>query len=204
MVTSCHNCVDGLGDLIKHYKLDCEVKQLVDLVAEALVLDELEKAEPVAAPEKAVAPAPPPAEAKEPRPEPAAALRGRRILVVDDEEDVRVFLSTVLEDAGAEVLLARDGDEGLAVMAKEKPDLVTLDLSMPGRDGVETFAEMRRHPEVKEIPVCVVTGHPEFRKVIYDRAVPPPEGYMDKPVDEEELVSNLKRILDLRERKTRE
>jgi CheY-like chemotaxis protein len=107
----------------------------------------------------------------------------------------------VLEDAGAETLEATGGDEAIALMVKEKPDLVTLDLSMPGKDGVETFAEMRKHPEVKEIPVCVVTGHPEFRKVIYDRAVPPPEGYMDKPVDEEELVSNLKRILDLRERK---
>ncbi len=200
VVTSCHNCVDGLGDLIKHYKLDCEVKQLVDLVAKALVLDELEKPE-VVAPKEGPAPAPPPVEAGEPKPEPLAALGGRRILVVDDEEDVRVFLTTVLEDAGAETLEATDGDEAIALMVKEKPDLVTLDLSMPGKDGVETFAEMRRHPEVKEIPVCVVTGHPEFRKVIYDRAVPPPEGYMDKPVDEEELVSNLKRILDLRERK---
>jgi CheY-like chemotaxis protein len=133
-----------------------------------------------------------------------AALARRRILVVDDEEDVRIFLSTVLEDAGAEVLQATDGDEAIAVMVKEQPDLVTLDLSMPGKDGVETFADMRKHPGVKEIPVCVVTGHPEFRKVIYDRAVPPPEGYMDKPVDEEELVSNLKRILDLRGKKPRE
>lgn len=204
VVTSCHNCVDGLGDLIKHYKLDCEVKQLVDLVAEALVLDELEKPEAAAVPTEVEAPVPAPVAVAEPKPEPEAALAGRRILVVDDEEDIRTFLSTVLEDAGAEVLLATDGDEGLAVMAKEKPDLVTLDLSMPGRDGVETFAEMRKHPEVKEIPVCVVTGHPEFRKVIYDRAVPPPEGYMDKPVDEEELVSNLKRILDLREKKSQE
>jgi Fe-S oxidoreductase/ActR/RegA family two-component response regulator len=190
VVTSCHNCVDGLGDLIKHYKLDCEVKQLVDLVADALVLEELEK------PEKPVEEVIEVVAAK-----PAAALLGRRILVVDDEEDIRVFLSTVLEDAGAEVLQATDGGEALAVMAREKPDLVTLDLSMPGKDGVETFGEMRRHPDTKEIPVCIVTGHPEFRKLIYDRPVPPPEGYMDKPVDEEELVSNLRRILELREKK---
>jgi Fe-S oxidoreductase/CheY-like chemotaxis protein len=192
VVTSCHNCVDGLGDLIKHYKLDCEVKQLVDLVADALVLAELEK------PEK---PAELPVEVRAPKPEAAEPLAGRRILVVDDEDDVQVFLSTVLEDAGAEVLQARDGDEAIAIMVKERPSLVTLDLSMPGKDGIETFAEMRRHPEVKETPVCIVTGHPEFRKLIYDRAVPPPDGYMDKPVDEEELVSNLKRILELRDKK---
>jgi Fe-S oxidoreductase/ActR/RegA family two-component response regulator len=192
VVTSCHNCVDGLSDLIKHYKLDCKVRQLVDLVAEALVLPELEKPERPAEEPVAVAAA---------KPEPLAALTGRRILVVDDETDVRVFLSAVLEDAGAEVLQATDGDEALAIMVRERPDLVTLDLSMPGKDGIETFSEMRRRAEVKQIPVCIVTGHPEFRKLIYDRAVPPPEGYMDKPVDEEELVSNLKRILDLRQGK---
>ena len=104
----------------------------------------------------------------------------------------------------AETLLAKDGDEGLTVMAKEKPDLVTLDLSMPGRDGVETFGEMRQRAETKEIPVCVVTGHPEFREVIYSRAVPPPEGYMDKPIDPERLVSTIRRILDLSRRRSRE
>jgi twitching motility two-component system response regulator PilH len=196
VVTSCHNCVDGLGDLIKHYKLDCEVKQLVDLVAEALVLEEVEMPEkPAEVPVEVAVPA------VEPVVEPAAALAGRRILIVDDEPDVRVFLSTVLEDAGAEVLEATDGDEALAIMAREKPDIVTLDLSMPGKDGVETFGEMRRHPDVKEIPVCIVTGHPEFRTLIYDRPVPPPEGYMDKPVNEEDLVSNLRRILELRDKK---
>jgi len=189
VVTSCHNCVDGLGDLIKHYGLDCQVKQLVDLVAEALVLDELE------APEKHV-------EAVVPAEKPvAAALEGRRLLVVDDEEDVRVFLTTVLQDAGAEVFEAADGDEALSVAMREKPDLITLDLSMPGKDGVEAFGELRRSADIGEIPVCIVTGHPEFRKLIYDRPVPPPEGYMDKPVNEEELVSNIRRILDLREKK---
>jgi Fe-S oxidoreductase/ActR/RegA family two-component response regulator len=185
VVTSCHNCVDGLSDIIKHYGLDCEVKQLVDLVAEALVLEELEKPEA-------------------PTPEPAAPLAGRRILVVDDEEDVRVFLTTVLEDAGAEVLEAASGDEALTVAAAEKPDLVTLDLSMPGKDGVETFVEMRQHTAIKEIPVCIVTGHPEFRTLIYDRPVPPPEGYMDKPIDEENLVSSIRRVLELRDRKAQE
>ena len=188
VVTSCHNCVDGLSDIIKHYGLDCEVKQLVDLVAEALVLEELEKPEA-------------PAAVAAPTPEPAAPLAGRRILVVDDEEDVRLFLTTVLEDAGAVVLEAVSGDEALTVAAREKPDLVTLDLSMPGKDGIETFVEMRQHAAIKEIPVCIVTGHPEFRALIYDRPVPPPEGYMDKPIDEKNLVSNIRRVLELREKK---
>jgi Fe-S oxidoreductase/CheY-like chemotaxis protein len=223
VITSCHNCVDGLNDLIKHYELDCKVGQLVDLVADALVLEEPAVEEepvevaaratvevPVAvsagAPEAPTAGAPVEAPAAavavaEEEEMPAVPLQGRRILVVDDEEDVRIFLTTVLEDAGAEVLTASDGDEAIAVANREKPDLITLDLSMPGKDGVEAFCELRRTSGLEELPVCIVTGHPEFRKLIYDRPVPPPEGYMDKPVDEEKLISNIRRILELRERR---
>ncbi len=189
VVTSCHNCVDGLNDLIKHYELDCEVKQLVNLVANALVLDEVEKpGEEAHVPEEITV-------------EPVAEtepLAGRKILVVDDEEDVRTFLITVFEDAGAEVISAADGDEALAMAREHQPDLISLDLSMPGKDGVETFVELRSAPETEEIPVCVVTGHPEFRQVIYDRPVPPPEGYLGKPVDEDKLVAYASHILDHR------
>ena len=191
VVTSCHNCVDGLNDLIKHYDLGCEVKQLVNLVANALVLDDekkpVEEAKPgdIAVTEVA---------AKEP-------LAGRKILVVDDEEDVRLFLTTVFEDAGAEVITATDGDEALAMAREHQPDLISLDLSMPGKDGVEAFVELRKTPETQEIPVCVVTGHPEFRQVIYDRPVTPPEGYLGKPVDEDKLVAYAHHIIEHREEK---
>ena len=191
VVTSCHNCVDGLNDLIKHYKLDCEVKQLVNLVANALVIEKLEKpAEEEQVPEITI----------EKRGE-AEPLSGRRILVVDDEEDVRTFLITVFEDAGAEVLSASSGDEAIAMAREHQPDLISLDLSMPGKDGVETFVELRRTAETEEIPVCVVTGHPEFRQVIYDRPVPSPEGYLGKPVDENKLVAYVHHILEQREAK---
>jgi Fe-S oxidoreductase/CheY-like chemotaxis protein len=181
VVTSCHNCVDGLNDLIKHYKLDCEVKQLVDLVANALVLDEAAAAPDVETTASAAAVLP---------------LAGRRVLVVDDEEDVRTFLATVFEDAGADVLQAEDGDEALRIALADKPDIITLDLSMPGKDGIQTFVELRSTEATENIPVCIVTGHPEFRKVIYDRAVPPPEGYLAKPVDEDKLVSYMSHILE--------
>jgi CheY-like chemotaxis protein len=191
VVTSCHNCVDGLNDLIKHYKLDCEVKQLVDLVANALVLDDAEKPlEEAKLGEIMVEKI----EASEP-------LAGRRILVVDDEEDVRTFLMTVFEDAGAEVISASSGDEGIAMAVEHQPDLISLDLSMPGKDGVETFVELRKTRGTEEIPVCVVTGHPEFRQVIYGRSVPPPEGYLGKPVDEDKLVAYAHHIIEHRKEK---
>ena len=120
---------------------------------------------------------------------------------MDDEADVRSFLVMVFEDAGAEVIAASDGDEAITMAREHQPDLISLDLSMPGKDGVETFVELRRTPETEEIPVCVVTGHPEFRKVIYDRPVPPPEGYLGKPVDEDKLVAYVHHILEQRETK---
>ncbi len=197
VVTSCHNCVDGLSDVIKHYKLDCRVEQLVDLVANALVLDEVERAEAEAAAERVVA------EIEAAAPAAAAALAGRKVLVVDDEEDVRTFLTTVFEDAGATVVTAADGDQALAIAKEEQPDLISLDLSMPHKDGVETFYELRKTVETADIPICIVTGHPEFREVVYERPVPPPEGYLEKPVDGDKLIAYAAHIVGVHEDKRR-
>ena len=187
VVTSCHNCVDGLTDLIRHYKLDMKVTQLVNLVADAIVLPEKKVVVPV----EEVVP--------ELVPEPSMdnVLAGRKILVVDDEPDIRTFFATVLEDNGAVVVEAADGDEAIELLQKEKPDLVTLDLNMPGKDGGIVFETMRNNPELAGIPVCIITGRPELRRLIYDRPVPPPEGYLDKPVDEDTLILNVRKILEL-------
>jgi CheY-like chemotaxis protein len=175
VVTSCHNCVDGLTDLIRHYKLDMKVTQLVNLVSDALVIEK---------------------RAEVPVTMIAAVLAGRRILVVDDEPDVRTFLTALLEDNGATVFAAADGNECMALARKEKPDLITLDLSMPGMDGGKVFDAIRRDPALAKVPVCIITGKPELRKLIYERDVPPPEGYIDKPISEETLLANIHRILD--------
>ncbi len=185
VVTSCHNCVDGLTDLIRHYKLGMGVTQLVNLVANAIVVPvsvavpeaiEEEKAEAVAA---------------------AHRLEGYKILVVDDEPDILVFYSSLLEDNGAKVIKASDGDTALEIARSEKPDLITLDLSMPGTDGGKVFEVLRKDPELSNIRVCVITGKPELRRLIYDRPVRPPEGFLDKPVDDETLLLNVRKILEI-------
>jgi Fe-S oxidoreductase len=182
VVTSCHNCVDGLSDLIRHYKLDMEVTQLVNLVADALVVEKRVEA---------------PVEAE--KPAAAAPLQGKTILIVDDEPDIRTFLATVFEDGGATVIEADDGEKGLALARESKPDLMTLDISMPGKDGGEVFVALRKDPEIRDVKVCVITGKPELRKLIYEKPVVPPEGYLDKPVSEEVLMLNVRKILELGE-----
>lgn len=173
-VTSCHNCVDGLNDVIRHYELDMKVTQLVNLVANALVIEEKVAAEGEDLP-----------------------LAGRRILVADDEPDQLDFISMVLEDNGAEIFKAMTGDEVLEMARKEKPDVLTLDLHMPGRDVGEVFELIRKDPELEDLKICIITGRPELRKLIYERSVRPPEGYIDKPVDEKRLLLNIRKVLEV-------
>jgi len=130
-------------------------------------------------------------------------LSSFKILIVDDEPDIRDYIRMVLEDNGATVIEACDGDEALDVARSEKPDLITLDIQMPNKNGSQAYEEMRKDPELLHIPVCIITGHPELRRLIYQRVVPPPDGYMDKPVDDQRLVMNLKKLLALSSRKNK-
>ena len=182
VVTSCHNCVDGLTDVIRHYKLGMKVTQLVNLTANALVIPER-----VVVPVEVLIPAV------------SLPLQGFKILVVDDEPDILTFLAAVLEDQGATVIQAADGEQALALTIQEKPDLVTLDLSMPGKNGGYVFEEIRNNPEIASTKVCIITGKPELRRLIYERPVAPPDGYLDKPVNEETLLKNIRMILELRQ-----
>ena len=177
VVTSCHNCVDGLTDVIRHYGLGMEVKQLVNLVSTALILPE--KIELVE------------------KPRVLHTLKGFRILIIDDEPDTLTYLSTLLEDNEAATLQASDGLKGIEIARKERPDLITLDLSMPHLDGGEVFARLREDPDTQNIPICIVTGKPELRRLIYDKPHRPPEGYVDKPVSEDTLLKNVRKILEL-------
>jgi Fe-S oxidoreductase/CheY-like chemotaxis protein len=180
VVTTCHNCVDALTDLIRHYKSGLKVAQLVNLVSNAIIIPEK-----VVIPEIFVKPAE------------VLSLQGYKILVVDDEPDVLTYISTVLEDQGAAVVQALDAEQALELALREKPDLITLDLSMPGRNGGYVFEEIRKNPELSASRVCIITGKPELRRLIYDRPVRPPEGYLDKPINEETLLTNIRKILEV-------
>jgi Fe-S oxidoreductase len=181
VITSCHNCVDGLTDLIRHYKLDMKVTQLVNLVSNALVVEE-----------KMAVPA-----VEIPIAVEDGEFKGRKILVTDDEPDFITYISTILEDNGATVIKAYDGEQAIELARKEKPDLMTLDISMPGKSGVEVFDDFRNDSDLHSIPICIITGKPELRKLIYERPENPPEGYIDKPITEEDLILNIRKIFEV-------
>jgi CheY-like chemotaxis protein len=81
-----------------------------------------------------------------------------RILVVDDEESVRYLLQLILEVAGHEVLLAADGDEGIEVARRNRPDVIVLDVMMPRMDGATAFGELKADVQTKGIPILVLTA----------------------------------------------
>jgi len=96
-----------------------------------------------------------------------------------------MFLATVFEDHGATVFRAGNGDETLELVRSRKPDLLTLDLAMPGRNVGEVFEMLRKDPELEDLKICIITGRPELRGLIYQSTFRRPEGYLTKPVSED-------------------
>jgi len=120
----------------------------------------------------------------------------KKILIVDDEEDIRTYLSTLLGDQGFETLLAKDGEEAWKQVEANSPDLITLDISMPEKSGIKFYREMKADDRWKKIPIIIVTGVSEdMRKFLSSRhQVPAPEGYLSKPVNREEILTLIQKL----------
>lgn len=113
----------------------------------------------------------------------------KRIMVIEDDECLRDLYQEVLEDEGYEVLAARDGMEGLRMMEHSKPDLLLLDVGLPGMDGLEVLARLDPY---KEVRVIVLTSNPEYRTNPLCRAA---DGFVYKSVDLKELKQKVRRVL---------
>ncbi|MHC4862147.1 MAG: response regulator [Planctomycetota bacterium] len=126
----------------------------------------------------------------------------KRILVVDDEEDILTYLSAMLSDAGYEVTAARNGREAIEAVRADRPDLVSLDISMPEESGIRFYRNVKEDEGLRSIPVVVVTGivnpwasksgEGSLEKFLSSRRqVPPPEGFFEKPVDRERYLAKV-------------
>lgn len=121
----------------------------------------------------------------------------KRILVVDDEEDTRIYFRNLLEDNGFEAEEAVDGTDGMMKIKEFKPNLVTLDMSMPEKSGVKLYRDLRESAEFAKLPVIIVTGISDtFKDFISSRKqVPPPEGYISKPIDPEQFIQMVSKLV---------
>ncbi|MEW6443812.1 MAG: response regulator [bacterium] len=133
-----------------------------------------------------------------------AEKNGKTVLVVDDEPDVRLFLRTVLEDAGFDVMLAANGKEALERVTEKKPDVISLDLVMPKMSGLKFYKYIQKNPDRADIPVVVITAHArdEFGKgdLAKIEAVRPQAGRMrvlEKPVQPEAYANAIREAAGL-------
>lgn len=122
----------------------------------------------------------------------------KKILIVDDEQDVRTYLASLFEDAGYETAEAGNGREAIAQARAFQPDLITLDMTMPEESGVKAYRELKeRNPELAHIPVIVITaiGEEMGRFLGTRKQVPKPEGFMAKPIDQAKLLAMAESLL---------
>ena len=146
----------------------------------------------------------------------------KRVLVVDDDENTRRFLSVALKANGYEAVTAEDGDDGYNKVQESKPDLILLDVMMPKKTGFVLFKQLRRKEEFKDIPVIMLTAVAEvleedetqaegetferpfdslrdsLRKAIAkmrDEGLVKPEVFIDKPIDPEQLIDEVRNLI---------
>ena len=118
-----------------------------------------------------------------------------RILIVDDSPTEMYKLTGMLEKHGHEVLKAENGADGVALARLEKPDLVLMDIVMPGLNGFQATRQLTKDPETGNIPVIVVTTKDQETDMVWAQRQGA-KGYLTKPVDEEQLILKVKQILE--------
>ena len=120
-----------------------------------------------------------------------------RILVVDDEADIVDLTMLILEQQGYSVISASNGDDAIEKAASEKPDLILLDLLMPGKDGLEVCRILKRNENTSRIPIIVSSTFSELghqRKALEAGAV----AYLGKPFNFEVMSAEIENALGLK------
>ena len=118
----------------------------------------------------------------------------RRILVVEDQEDNRRILRDLLTSAGYEIIQAENGEEALAAAARERPDLILMDIQLPVLDGYEATRRIKADPDLKNIPVIVVTSYALSGDDGKAHAAGC-DAYVTKPYSPRQLLAKIKEFL---------
>jgi len=120
----------------------------------------------------------------------------KRILIIDDEKDVLLYLKTLFEKNGYETATARNGQDGYEKAGTFKPDLITLDILMPKQSGTRLFCDLRKDEAFKNIPVIVLTGVSRSQEA-YTEQMPAdclPDAFVEKPIVPDQLLAIVERL----------
>ena len=123
-------------------------------------------------------------------------MNKKTVLIVEDELDMRIFISTLLETSGYKPVMTRDGKEGLIKARDFLPDLIILDVMMPGEGGVQMYRQLKMDQTLKAIPVIMLSAVAQKTFSHYlnmvnarlGKPIPKPEAYIEKPPEAEDLL----------------
>ena len=119
----------------------------------------------------------------------------QKVLVIDDSQTIRELATTVLSRSGYEVCTVAEGQSGIDLAEAKQPDLVLLDIAMPGLDGFEVLSHMRSRAATTAIPVLMITGSRSEDKVRMALALGA-QGYVIKPFNITDLLGRIRRVLN--------
>jgi len=122
-----------------------------------------------------------------------------RVVCIEDEPEMIDLVRLILSRKGFQVVGAMGGREGLEVIAREKPDLVLLDLMMPDMDGWEVYQKMKANEAMKNIPVIVVTAKAQSIDKVLGLHIAKVDDYVTKPFGPQELLESVEKVLTRRE-----
>ena len=128
---------------------------------------------------------------------------GKTVLSVDDEDHIREFVSTVLEENGYTPIQATNGEEAMDTIRQQKPDLIIMDILMPKQSGIRLYRELKTSESFKDIPVIIYSGVAKRTALRAQAAqaetsggsVPDPDAYLEKPVTPERLAATVRKVL---------
>ena len=123
------------------------------------------------------------------------ARLGTRVLIIDDSPTIVVALSRMLESAGYITLKALDAEEGLAMALKEQPELIFLDIMLPGMNGFAALRALRREPLTHDTPVIMISGNEQATEQFFGTRIAA-DDFMKKPFSRLEVFARIERLLD--------
>jgi len=123
-------------------------------------------------------------------------MKKKTVLIVEDELDMRIFISTLLETSGYQPIMTRDGTEGMLKARDVCPDLIILDVMMPGEGGVQMYRELKTHDTLCHIPVIMLSAvarktFSHYLNMVNARLkkpIPEPDAYIEKPPEAEDIL----------------
>jgi twitching motility two-component system response regulator PilH len=123
------------------------------------------------------------------------ARKGTRVLIIDDSPTVLMYLRKMFSSSGYEPLIAANAERGLEILRAENPDLVVLDVIMPGMNGFAALRQIRRDPLVKNLPVIMMSGNEQATEQFYVMRICA-DGFMKKPFSRFDVFSRIEKLLD--------